>query len=97
ERPAELTGLLHAVPDLIFKVSADGRLVDYVAAKDQELYLPSEQFLGRPISDVLPREVSTELVARIRRALDGEAVQPYEYPRGPLAHAAQQTRHRVPQ
>jgi len=79
ERTAELTGLLHAVPDLIFKVSADGRLVDYVAAKDQELYLPSEQFLGRPISDVLPREVSTELVARIRRALDGEAVQPYEY------------------
>jgi hypothetical protein len=73
ERTAELKGLLHAVPDLIFKISADGRLVDYVAAKDQELYLPSEQFLGQPISDVLPREVSTELVARIRRALDGEA------------------------
>jgi PAS domain S-box-containing protein len=79
ERTAELKGLLHAVPDLIFKVSADGRLVDYVAAKDQERYLPSDQFLGRPISDVLPREVSDELVDRIRRALAGEAMAPYEY------------------
>jgi PAS domain S-box-containing protein len=79
ERTAEITGLLHAVPDLIFKVSADGRLVDYVAAKDQELYLPPEQFLGRPITDVLPREVSSDLVDRIRRALAGETVGPYEY------------------
>jgi PAS domain S-box-containing protein len=79
ERTAELKGLLHAVPDLIFTVSADGRLVDYVAAKDRELYLPPEHFLGRPITDVLPREVSTDLVDCIRRALAGEAVEPYEY------------------
>jgi len=79
ERTAELTGLLHAVPDLIFKVSADGRLVDYVAAKDQDLYLSPDQFLGRPISDVLPREVSADLVDQIRRALAGETVAPYEY------------------
>ena len=79
ERTAELKGLLDAVPDLIFKVSPDGRLVDYVAAKDAEFYLPPEQFLGRPISDVLPREVSPDLVARIRLALDGQTVPPYEY------------------
>src|SRR5262245_43671345 len=79
ERTAELKGLLHAVPDLIFKVSADGRLVDYVAAKDQDLYLPPEQFLGRPITDVLPREVSTDLVDRIHRALEGENLAAYEY------------------
>src|SRR5262245_2924438 len=79
ERTAELKGLLHAIPDLIFKVSSDGRLVDYVAAKDQDLYLPPEQFLGRPITDVLPREVSSELVDRIHRALDGQNVAPYDY------------------
>ena len=37
ERTADVTGLLRAVPDLIFKVSADGRLVDYVPAKGEEI------------------------------------------------------------
>jgi PAS domain S-box-containing protein len=79
ERTAEVTGLLRAVPDLIFKVSADGRLADYVPAKGKELGLPPEQFLGRPISDVLPHEVSPGAVERIWRALAGEEVPPYEY------------------
>ena len=79
ERTADVTGLLRAVPDLIFKVSADGRLVDYVPAKGEEIALPAEQFLGRPITDVLPHEVSPGTVERIQRALTGEEVAPYEY------------------
>jgi PAS domain S-box-containing protein len=79
ERTAEVTGLLRAVPDLIFKVSADGRLVDYIPAKGQELGLPPEQYLGRPISDVLPHEVSPGTVERIHRALAGDDIPPYEY------------------
>ena len=79
ERTADVTGLLRAVPDLIFKVSSDGRLVDYVPAKGEEIALPAEQFLGRPITDVLPHEVSPGTVERIQRALTGEEVAPYEY------------------
>ena len=79
ERTADVTGLLRAVPDLIFKVSADGRLVDYVPAKGDDFGLPPEQFLGRPITDVLPHEVSPDTVERIQRALAGEEIAPYEY------------------
>src|SRR4029078_3471335 len=39
ERTAELTGLLHAVPDLIFKVSAGRRLGEYGAAQQHERVL----------------------------------------------------------
>ena len=35
-RTAELRGLLSAIPDLMFRVDRQGRLVDYVAAKDRE-------------------------------------------------------------
>ncbi len=79
ERTADVTGLLRAVPDLIFKVSADGRLVDYVPAKGQEIGLPNDEFMGKPISDVLPHEVSGGTVQRIHRALAGEEIPPYEY------------------
>src|SRR4051812_659092 len=79
ERTAELTGLLSAIPDLIFKVSADGRLADYVPAKGQELDLPATEFIGKPITDVLPHEVSQGTVERIERALRGEEVAPHEY------------------
>ena len=79
ERTTELTGLLAAVPDLIIKVSADGRLVDYVPAKGHEIDIPADAFIGRPITDVLPHEVSGATVAHITRALAGQDVPPHEY------------------
>ena len=79
ERTTELTGLLAAVPDLIIKVSADGRLADYVPAKGHELDIPASKFIGRPLTDVLPHEVSDTMVAHITRALAGEEVAPHEY------------------
>ena len=79
ERTIELRGLLHAVPDLIFKVSADGLLLDYVAAKDEDLAMPPESFLGQPLAAVLPAAYAEATLDRIRRVLAGEAVEPYEY------------------
>ena len=79
ERTTELTGLLAAIPDLIFKVSPDGRLSDYVPAKGHEIDIPATEFVGRPITDVRPHEVSEAAVERIMRALAGEEIPPYEY------------------
>lgn len=54
ERTAELSGLLSAIPDLMFKVGRDGRVIDYSAPSGDELALPPEAFLGRRVVDVLP-------------------------------------------
>ena len=68
------------MPDLIFKVSADGRLVDYVAAKDQEFHLPPEQFLGTADQRrAAARGLGGSRGAQVRRALAGETIAPYEY------------------
>ena len=79
ERTAELRALLLAVPDLIFKMSADGRLLDYVAAKDDDLAATPQQFLGRPIAEIMPPDVAEATLDRVRRSLAGEAIEPYEY------------------
>ena len=88
ERTAELSGLLAAIPDLIFKVGRDGRVLDY-SAPAEELALPPESFLGRRLTDVLPPDVSLPAEALVERVLAGEVVPPFEYQlmiRGQVQH-----------
>ncbi len=80
ERTAELRGLLHAVPDLIFKVSAGGVLLDHVAAKEEPSAPSADLLIGRPLSEIMPPRVAAATLERIHRALAGEAVEPYEVP-----------------
>ena len=79
ERTAEISGLLAAIPDLIFKVSRDGRFLDYSAPAGERTAVPPEEFLGRRVSDVLPPEVSLPALAAVERVLAGEEVPPFEY------------------
>ncbi|HET9265128.1 MAG TPA: ATP-binding protein [Vicinamibacterales bacterium] len=79
DRTAELSGLLAAIPDLIFKVGRDGRLLDYVASKEGELAIPPERFLGQRLTDILPPDVSLPALSAVTRALAGESVPPFEY------------------
>lgn len=54
----QLDATLHALPDLLFEVDADGVLHDYHANRPELLLVPPEQFLGRRMCDVLPTEVA---------------------------------------
>ena len=79
ERTAELTGLISAIPDLIFKVNRDGVLVDYSAPPGETLLLPPDAFLGRRVADVLPPDVGLPAMAVMERLLAGESVPSFEY------------------
>jgi signal transduction histidine kinase len=79
ERTAEVRGLLEAIPDLIFRVSREGRLVDYVAAKNEPLALPPDQFLGRTLLDVMPREVARPAMHAMHQVFAGQPAPPFEY------------------
>jgi len=54
----QLQATLNALPDLLFEVGFDGRIFDIRAPQPELLYLPPEQFLGKTVSDVLPKEAS---------------------------------------
>ncbi len=79
ERTAELSGLLQAVPDLIFKVSAGGVLLDRVAAQGEQPTSPNQRLQGRPLSEIMPPHIAAMTLERIQRALAGEPVEPFEY------------------
>ncbi len=79
ERTAELSGLLRAVPDVIYQVSADGRVVDYVSAKDGGRVVAPKPLVDRTLSDVLPADAAIAIRDRIGPAIAGDSVPPFEY------------------
>lgn len=50
----QLAATLDAIPDLLFEVDLDGRLLDYRSPHREWLAMQPGEFLGRTIDDVLP-------------------------------------------
>ncbi|HMK57276.1 MAG TPA: EAL domain-containing protein [Dissulfurispiraceae bacterium] len=59
--------LLHAIPDVMFRMDRSGLVLDYKEAPDLDLPLQTDSVLGSRISDVLP----AELVSRMQEAMEG--------------------------
>jgi PAS domain S-box-containing protein len=71
--------LLDAIPDMIFRVSADGRFLEFIPSKDIAPIVPASEFLGKKIQDVLPREVAEQSIHFMERALQSGETQLFEY------------------
>ena len=71
-----MRALLDAIPDLMFRITADGIYVDFVGDADL-LANPWEDVVGGKVDELLPPEVAEPLMgtirarARDRRAADG--------------------------
>lgn len=64
----ELEATLAAIPDLLFEVDEDGRLLDFRAKRREQLAVPPEDFIGRTFHDVLPVAAADACLAAIREA-----------------------------
>ncbi len=68
-RSQELEALLRALPDPVFRLDREGRILDFRAAVPATMPFPPERFLGQRLDDLLPAEAA----ARLRRAMrEGE-------------------------
>lgn len=72
--------LLNAIPDLMFRISKEGTLVNFKAAKDNTLPVASSEFLGKSLYEVLPTEVAQPTMDCVERALQTGEIQIFEYP-----------------
>ncbi|MBP8973950.1 MAG: GAF domain-containing protein [Anaerolineae bacterium] len=69
--------LLTAIPDLVFRLDRAGVFLDYKGST-ADLYVPPEQFLGRPIIEVIP-QIGEQTLAYIERAFATNSVQTMRY------------------
>ncbi|MDI6449564.1 PAS domain S-box protein [Anaerobaca lacustris] len=76
---ARIHALLDAIPDLIFRLSADGVFLDCRVTNSHVLYLPPEQFMGKKATEVLPDSIARPLADAIERALKTRQPQTLEY------------------
>jgi signal transduction histidine kinase len=63
----------------MFRISKDGIFVNFKAAKDNNLPLPTSEFLGKSLYEVLPTEVAQQTMDCVERALSTGNIQIFEY------------------
>lgn len=76
---AKNRALLDAIPDILFHITEDGVFVNYQAPRGEELFASPEAFLGRKVTDVLPKDLARDAMQCIARALSTGQVQYHEY------------------
>ncbi len=74
----ELHGVLHALPDLYFRLDAEGLVIDYNIGSGFDAYVTSDDFLGRRPEEFLPAEVATGMRKAIAAARLSREVQTFE-------------------
>ncbi len=82
---ARSRALLQALPDLIFRVSPDGVVLDYRAHREDELAMPPSAFVGRRLEEVLPGGLGERLRQAVAAAASSGEVQVLEYRMTPTA------------
>ncbi|UBF28374.1 transporter substrate-binding protein [Kovacikia minuta CCNUW1] len=71
--------LLSAIPDMMFYYSREGVHLDFLPAKQFQPVVPPHEFLGKPVTDVLPVPIAEQIVQTIGQALETGQTQFIEY------------------
>lgn len=77
--PALNAEILEAVPDMMFRISRDGRYLGYKPARGLSPFVPPSEFLGRSVGDVLPEPVAGGAITCIEAVLSTGEPQTYLY------------------
>jgi PAS domain S-box-containing protein len=64
----QLQATLKALPDLMFEVDLHGRIYDFNAPNQDELYTAPERFLDKFVAEVLPKEPAAIIMKAIEEA-----------------------------
>ena len=70
--------ILEAIPDLILRISSDGILVNFKAAKTNKLITLGKKNLGQHICDVFPQEISLPAMNGIKKVFSSREVHIFE-------------------
>jgi len=75
---ARTRGLLNAIPDMIFELSRDGTILQFVPSGINEPLFPPEEFIHKTVAELLP-EIAEQTAFAIERSLESGLVNAFEY------------------
>ena len=73
--------IINAIPDLKFRVNKKGRFLNFYPSNsdNEKLFVPPEVFLGKTISEVMPKPVATKAIIHLNMAISQQKVTSFEY------------------
>ena len=71
--------LLNAIPDSMFCFTRQGEWINYIPAKEKELYFAPQQLIGKKVDEVLPPPVAGSIRRCIAQAFASGQLQETEY------------------
>jgi len=74
-----MTALLDAMPDLYFRINPEGVILDYRTTRKRDLIAAPEDFLGRPLSTVLPADAYATFQEHLAIHFETNEVTEWEY------------------
>jgi len=75
---ARVRALLEAAPDMIFELTRDGMIVQFIPSTEIDPLLPPDEFIGKTIAQILP-SIAAQTNFAIGRALESGQVNAFEY------------------
>ena len=79
EANSELRAVFQAIPDLLFRLDADGHILECQAGKTDDLYRPAAELIGMRIQDVPPSEAGERFAVALADLARGGSVVSFEY------------------
>ena len=71
--------ILASIPDMIFEISKDGELLDFMASSEITPVMLPSQFIGKNIKDVFPPAIAQQTLFALERTLATEQLHAFEY------------------
>ena len=80
---ARTRAILTSIPDMIFEISSDGTLLDFMASSEIAPLMPPSEFLGRNIKELFPPVIADQTFFALERALATGQLHAFEYELSP--------------
>ncbi|MEH2073344.1 MAG: PAS domain S-box protein [Nostoc sp.] len=79
QKTSEFTAILQVLPDLYFRIDADGNILDYKPGKIDNSYMTTEDCQGLSLRECLPAVVSDRFQQAITQVLETQSSVSFEY------------------
>jgi PAS domain S-box-containing protein len=76
---SEMRAIFQAIPDLLFRLSNDGTILECKVGGTSDLYLSAEELMGRRIQDVPPEAAGSRFAEAVRLVGETKSVASFEY------------------
>ncbi|WP_442936155.1 PAS domain S-box protein [Nostoc sp.] len=79
QKTSEFTAILQVLPDLYFRINADGSILDYKPGKIENPYISTEDCQGKSLRECLPTAICDRFQQAITQVLETQSSVSFEY------------------